>query len=120
MPGSKAVALTDDSRQHKCLSYHKMLQNTDVTQQLTYSFQGTGLWLWTDSTYCNAIMDVYVDDIKVLSFWSQSAGQQIKFVKGYLKKDVVHTVRIVSIGTTDSSQQYSFALRGLVIENYTE
>lgn len=119
IPGSTAEALKDDPRLARVLSLHKMLKNTDASQEFQYSFQGTGLWLWMDLASSNVIINVYVDDILVVSGW-RPAGQQVQFVKGYLAKDVLHTVRIVSKGTAVNTKPYCFALRGLLIENYTQ
>jgi len=118
LPGSTALALADDIRQHKCLSYHKMLYTTSATAELNYTFNGTALWLWMDWGNSNCKIDVYVDDIIILTNWCDT-GSQTKLVKNLLQADKPHKVRIVPKGANDTTKPYSFGLRGLIVENYT-
>ncbi|MHB1484690.1 MAG: SGNH/GDSL hydrolase family protein [Saccharofermentanales bacterium] len=119
MPASTAAVIPDDPRQHKCLTFHKMLVCTDLSSELDYSFKGTAIWLWLDYSYTNYKVDIYVDDTLISNDWTFE-NAQLKFLKGSMLADKTHTLRIVMKAPADGSRPFNFSLRGLAIENYKQ
>lgn len=117
MPGSSAVTIPDDPRQHKCMTYHKMLVGSNAGAELNYSFKGTAIWLWLDYGNSNYRIDLYIDDMLLLSNWTFESSQ-LKFLTGYMTPGKTYKLKIILKSAADTTKPLKFGLRGLAIENY--